>query len=150
MKQPRKEHHTMASKISLILSVDDEVIPPDRYEQAITETLDLLRRNGIGPTNKVVFSLVFDNEDDAIDMRNELKVTLGARPSGVDADVKFETKEGIERAKLVKVTPMDRAGWTNDLPRSVTVTSDMAKVAAEALKGVADKYGATVELRAGE
>ena len=108
----------MSSKITLTLTIDDEILAPEGYERAMAETLDLLRANGIGPTTKIAFTLEFTSEDDAIDARNELRVTLGARPSGVDADVKFETKEGIARAKMAKVTPMDRA-WGSAVERAV-------------------------------
>lgn len=141
----------MASKLTLTLAIDDEVIPPDRYEQAMQETLDLLRANGIGPTTKIAFTLEFNSEDDAIDARNELKVTLGARPAGVDADVKFETKEGIARAKLVKVTPMDRSGWNvPDVPRSVSISAETAEKAAAALRGFGEKYNTAIEMGVGD
>lgn len=108
----------MSSKLTLTLAIDDEILAPEGYERAMAETLDLLRANGIGPTTKIAFTLEFTSEEDAIDARQELKVTLGGRPAGVDADVKFETKEGIARAKMVKVTPMDRQ-WGPEVERAI-------------------------------
>lgn len=101
----------MTTKLTLTLSVDEEVLAPDQVEKAMSETLALLTANGLGPTNKITFVLAFDDEEDAHERRSDIKATLGGRPVGIVAELKFEAKEGIDRTKVVRVTPMDRAGW---------------------------------------
>lgn len=115
------------AKITLTLAVDDEVLPePEQAERAMAETLALLSANGIGPATKIVFTLAFDDEDDARATRGELRATLGGRPVGITADVKLTSDESVERMRMTRVTPMDQ------------------------IQGFAEKHGASVEFVAGE
>lgn len=115
----------MTTKLTLTLSIDADMVHPDDYERKMEETLKLLTANGIGPTNKITFALAFEDEDEALEMRNEIKTTLGGRPDGIDAEIKAETKEGVQRVRVATVTPMDR------------------------IQGFADKHDAKVTLVAG-
>lgn len=97
--------------LNLTLSVDKDV-PAVMAKQAMRETLALLDKADLLPLRKVTFAIEVVGESgevDAIDLRNDLKVLLCARPYGIDATIELKNKEDIHHMKLVKVTPMDAA-----------------------------------------
>lgn len=97
----------MTAKITLTLSKDKH-----GTDEAMAETLALLAGTDGGlPLAKLNITIECENED-AESYADDIKRTMARRPVGIDAKVKVTTEEGIERAKLASVTPMDKA-WAN-------------------------------------
>jgi hypothetical protein len=97
----------MAAKITVTLKQDENGTP-----QAMAETIAIL--SSLGPQAPLTkLTLVLECEDEDLEMhRDELRVLLGGRPVGVDVELKAESKESVERGRMVRVTPMDKA-WSN-------------------------------------
>jgi len=97
----------MPTKITITLKQNED----DGNPLAMAETLTLLGTLAQAPTQKIVLALECE-EEDAESWRDELRVALAGRPVGVDVELKTESKETVERGRLQRVTPMDRA-WAN-------------------------------------
>lgn len=97
----------MATKITITLKQAEEGFTP----AAMAATLALLGTLQDAPTTKLV--LAIECADDAAEeWRDELRVALAGRPVGIDVELKVESKESIERGRMQRVVPMDRA-WAN-------------------------------------
>lgn len=98
----------MTTKITITLKQDEE---QGGTPQAMAETLALLGTLAEAPMSKL--TLVLECADSQADeWRDELRVTLAGRPVGVEVELKTESKESVERGRMVRVTPMDKA-WAN-------------------------------------
>lgn len=97
----------MATKITVTITQDKENGGSDK---AMADTIALLTALGITPTRKVALTIECEDED-ADHFRDELSVVLSGRPVGIEAVIKRTTEENVSRARMQKVTPMDKAGW---------------------------------------
>ena len=94
----------MSAKITLTLEQDDD----HGTDEAMARTVALLSGGAVLPIGKIVISVECENED-AESYADDIKAVMTQRPVGIVAKVKVTTEEGIERAKLASVTPMDVA-----------------------------------------
>lgn len=97
----------MTAKITLTLEQNDD----HGTDEAMAQTLALLTGGAILPIGKIAITIECENED-AESHAEDVKLAMARRPAGIEAKVKVTTEEGIERAKLASVTPMDKA-WAN-------------------------------------
>lgn len=97
----------MPTKITLTLKQDEDT----GSNQAMAETIALLGALAQAPTRKLTLVLECEDED-ADEHRDELRALLAGRPVGIEVELKTESKETVERGRLQRVTPMDRA-WAN-------------------------------------
>ena len=95
------------TKITITLKQNED----DGSPMAMAETLALLGTLKDAPTAKIVLALEC-KDDDAELWRDELRAALSGRPVGVDVELKTESKESVERGRMARVTPMDKA-WAN-------------------------------------
>lgn len=96
----------MASKITLTLKQDET-----GSNQAMAETIALLTSLGIDMPAKKLTLVVECEAEDLNTYRDELRVVLASRPVGIEVELKTESKESVERGRMVRVTPLDKAGW---------------------------------------
>jgi hypothetical protein len=103
----QERNNPMTAKITLTLEQDDEY----GTDEAMAQTIALLTGGSVLPIGKLVITIACENED-AESYAEDVKLAMARRPAGIEAKVKVTTEEGIERARLATVTPMDKA-WSN-------------------------------------
>lgn len=98
----------MTTKITLTIKRNDEI----GSSQAMADTIALLTSLGISMPSKKLTLVVECETEDLDTYRDELRVVLASRPVGIEVELKTESKESVERGRMVRVTPMDQA-WAN-------------------------------------
>lgn len=101
----------MTTKLTITLKADSE-LPPEAADRYMTQTLALLGTLQTAPLRGLTLTFECADEDTADEWRDDLRVMLTSRPEGIEAEIKKQTKEEVERQRMVKVTPMDKA-WAN-------------------------------------
>lgn len=95
------------AKVTLTLEQNDD----HGTDEAMARTIALLTGGTVLPIGKLSLTIECELED-AASYADDIKAVMAQRPAGIEAKVKIVTEEGIERAKLASVTPMD-AAWRN-------------------------------------
>ncbi len=97
----------MSSSITITIAQDKD----SGTDEAMGETLALLAKHCVTPMKKISLTLECADEETAREYRDDLKVLLTGRPAGIEVKVVLKIDEEVERGRMVKVTPMDQAGW---------------------------------------
>lgn len=140
----------MGVKITLTIEPDTNYLKAGQAPEAMAKTIALLGSVVDVPATKVSVTIQC-TETQAETIHEALCVALSGRPVGIFATMKTQTEEYIAVKREPTRTPMDDVLDSVELShngRTVTLTSETAEKAAAALRGLGEKYGATVEFGA--
>lgn len=124
----------MATKITLTITPNVEILDPTRIDAAMMRTITTLQRLGLVPLRKLTLAIECKDED-AADLEDTIDAALSARPIGIEVTLKTTRERHVTRDTLAPVTPMDEALRVSEVTlsssgRSVTLTEQTARNAA--------------------
>lgn len=127
----------MAVKITLTIEPDTTYLQPTQTSEAMAKTIALLGSVIDVPTGKVVLTIQCSDTQFEL-IRTRLHVALSGRPVGINATMKTQTEEYVAVKREPKKTPMDDVIDSVENGRTVTLTSETARKAAEMLQGIGE------------
>lgn len=126
----------MGVKITVTIEPDTNYLDAkSQVPDAMAKTLAVLSSVIDVPMSKTAITIQCTDKD-AERIRAELQIALSGRPVGINATLKTQTEEYVAVKREPKKTPMDDVIDSVELrtkDRSVTLTSETAQKAAEAL-----------------
>lgn len=109
-------------KITVTIKPADE-LPADVADAQMQRTLALLASHGLDRQRQLVLTFEHYDEDEALILRDRIRIALSGRPAAIDAKVRFQADEYVKVERQPPVTPMDSLDAFRESDAGVTLSS---------------------------